>query len=289
MRWIVIVGLVLGACGGAKIPMHSGYKNDKLKPWKKAKVLKWDDKNEAKAEGDLNYGDYRRARWYEIDVPSHGTLTLKLEITPPGDAANEDFDLAIEVLDPGFRVIGKSDLEDGDAGELTKTKTLLDLDPGKYLVHLYLQSRLDSADYVLRAAFAPTKPTELKSDFPAQVAFVPPLPMVPLQDETPPGKRPQPVTVVRTVRTPKPKPTPTDPKPETILSARIIGVSVVGDGTRITLGRGVSTGAKTGMKATLKGIGGAWPIECNDSTCATTVKATPDQVRGAGGSATLTP
>ena len=36
--------------------MHNGYKGGaKAKPWKKAKTLKFDDKNEAKAEGELSY------------------------------------------------------------------------------------------------------------------------------------------------------------------------------------------------------------------------------------------
>jgi len=39
MRWIVLVCLLVG-CGGPKIPQHSGYKNEKLKPWTKAKALK---------------------------------------------------------------------------------------------------------------------------------------------------------------------------------------------------------------------------------------------------------
>jgi hypothetical protein len=291
MRWIVILGVLgmLGACGGTQIPVHAGYRNDKVKLWKKPKTLKFDEKMEAKSEGDLSYAEFRRAKWFAIDVPSHGNLTLKLEITPPGDSANEDFDLALEVLDPGFRVIGKSDLEEEDAGELTKNKTLLELEPGRYLVHLYLQSRMDTADYILRASFQATKPAELKSDFPSQVAFVPSLPMVPLTDDTPPGRIKQPPKGPRRPpRPPKPPPDPTKPVP-TILSARIIGVSVVSGGTRITVGRGISTGATSGMKAKLNGISGAFPIECNDNTCAATISATPDQVRGAGGSVTLIP
>ena len=54
----------------------------------------------------------------------------------------------MEILDPGYRVIAKSDLEEEDAHELTKSKTLYDLAPGKYLIHLYLQSRLDTADFI---------------------------------------------------------------------------------------------------------------------------------------------
>jgi hypothetical protein len=288
MRWIVLVCLLVG-CGGPKIPQHSGYKNDKFKPWTKAKTLKLDEKGEGKSEGELDYAAHRRAKWYAINLPSHGELTLKLEITPPGDAVNEDFDLALEILDPGFRVISKSDLEEGDAGELNKTKTLFDLDAGKYLVHIYLQGRMDSADYLLRAAFKTTKPADLQSDFPTAVAFYPSLPMVPLNDEVPPNRRPK-VTTTTTVRRPprQPKPPPDAPAP-TVLTARIVGVSVVTGGTRIVIGRGTATGAKSGMKAKLSTIPTPSVIECNENTCAAVVNATPDQIRGAGGSVTLLP
>src|SRR5690606_503981 len=113
MRWIVLVlaslALAVPACGGPKVPAHSGYKSEKAKPWNKPKVLRLDqEKLEAKASGELSYRDFRRARWFAIDLPANGELTLKLEITPPGDEINEEFDLAMEVLDPGFRVISKS-------------------------------------------------------------------------------------------------------------------------------------------------------------------------------------
>ena len=90
MRWIVSLSIVLGcavtACGGPQIPTHNGYKPKEAKPWKKPKALKFDDKGEAKAEGDLSYPDMRRARWYELNLPSSGQLTLGLEVTPPGTA-----------------------------------------------------------------------------------------------------------------------------------------------------------------------------------------------------------
>jgi len=279
---------VLVACGGTKVPQHSGYKSEKVKPWKSAKQIKLDDKNEGKADGTLNYGAMVRARWYYVQVPSHGELTVRLEIEPPGDETNEDFDLAIEILDPGFRVIGKSDKEEEDAGELTKNKTLFDIDPGKYYVHLYLQGRLDSGDYNLKATFRPTKAAEKASDFPAQVAFIDALPMVPLNDDTPRNYRPTPTVVVRGRPPVQPK-KPDEKKPVTVLNARIVGVSVAGGGTRIILGRGTLTGATSGMKAKLNGINGVFPIECNENTCAAVVAATPDQIKSAGTTVTLLP
>lgn len=292
MRWIVLV-ITIAACGGPQIPTHSGYKSDKSKPWKKPKVLAFDEKSEAKTEGELSYPEMRRAKWFALDLPANGELALRLEITPPGDATNEDFDLAVEVLDPGFRVIAKSDLEESDTGELTKTKTLLDLAPGRYLIHLYLQGRMDTADFVLRAVFKRTAPAEVKSNFPAEVDFVPMLAMVPLTDDTPKNYKPQ-VVVVKTTKQPK-GPRPPKPPPDvpvTTVNARVMGLQVVGNSTEITIGRGTASvpPALDGMKAKVSGVSGVVSISgCNERTCKATVKATPDQITKAGGSVVLSP
>jgi hypothetical protein len=300
MRWIVPVlwlALGLAACGGRQIPQHAGYKSEKSKPWKKAKNLAFDDDWEAKDDGDLSYPDRDRAEWYELDLPSHGELTVKVEIEPPDEATNDAFDLALEILDPGFRVIGKSDLEDEDAYELTKTKTLFDLEPGRYYVHLYLQSRLDYADYQLRVEFKPSGGGgTYKSDFPAQVAFLPTLHMVPLDDDTPKGYRaPRTVTtkVIRKRPRRRPKPETTEaPPPPTTVSARIIGIAVVPGGTQVTLGRGTASTppAVDGMKAKISGVPGVVAIErCNERTCKAVVKATPDQITKGGSKVVLSP
>jgi hypothetical protein len=272
--------------------MHNGYKGKKPQPWKKAKTLKFDDKLEAKVEGELSYPDFKRAAWYVADLTQPGQLDVRLEITPPGDAVNDDFDLGLEVMDPGFRTIAKADLEEGEAGDLTKTKSLLDLEPGKYYVHLYLQGRLDTADYVLKAVFKPMS-TVGKSDFPAQVAFVPTLPMVPLQDDTPKNYKPEKPTVVVTRKGPKGPPKLPEPKKEPAaasLNARIIGMQVVGGSTQITVGRGTSGGAAVGMKGKIVGVptGSFTLAACNERTCTATVAATPDQIKGSG-SVVLTP
>lgn len=290
MRWIVLVSAALAAlvaCGGPKVPMHSGYKTDTAKPWKKAKPLVLDEKNEAKAEGELSYRDYRRARWYAVELPANGELTLKLDITPPGDTVNDEFDLAVEVLDEGFRVIGKSDLEEADAGELAKAKTLVDLPAGRYLLHLYLQGRMDSADYELRVKFERTAPAEVKTTFPSEVEFVPPLALVPPKDDTPVNYR-APAPVVRTTvrRTRKP-PTPEKPKAEP-LPARIVAIVVVDGGTQITLARGTANGASNGMAGSLKSFGFALK-DCSETRCKAVLSATPDQVRSAGDTVFLRP
>src|SRR3990167_6601909 len=87
----------LAACGGVKVPQHSGYKGKHPKPWEKAKEIKMGSDFKGKAEGDLAI---------EMDgvpggVPAAGD----------DDDEGEDLDVAIELLDPAFNVIAKSDLE----------------------------------------------------------------------------------------------------------------------------------------------------------------------------------
>ncbi len=290
MRWIVSLFVVLAACGGPQIPAHNGYKPKEAKPWKKPKVLKFDDKLETKSEGSVSYPDMRRAKWYEVTLPSSGQLTVTLEITPPGDGVNDDFDLAMEVFDPQSRVVAKSDLEENDAHELTKKKTLVDLLPGKYLIHVYLQSLLDTADFVMHASFKATAGAEVKSDYPAQVAFTPTLPQVPLQDDTPKNYRPptaKPVVITHTGHKPPPPP---PPPPAATVTARIIGIQVVGDRTVITVGRGTASGAANGMKGQIGGISANFEIaNCTERTCSASIKATPDQIKNSNGMVTLSP
>ena len=295
-RFVLASVVVLGACGGTSIPVHTGYKNNQTKPWKKPKAIVLDERSEGKVEGDLDYKDYKRARWFSVDVPANGELTLKLEVTPPGDEANDEFDLAMEVLDPGYRVISKADLEEEDAHELNKTRTLYDLTPGKYLVHLYLQGRMDSAEFTLRAAYKPAAAADVKSDFPQHVAFVPDLPMVPINDDTPKNFKTEKVQAVKIKRGngPRPPTPPKDDKPKgpapTAKTARVIGLSVVSGGTVITLGIGTAHEVAAGWKLKIAGVQGAFTVgECSERSCKATVTATPDQIKAGGGNVTLTP
>lgn len=269
------------------MPTHNGYKGKNPQPWKKAKALKLSDKLVAKTDGALSYAAKKRAAWYYIELPQAGQLDLNLEITPPSDGSNEEFDLGFEVLDKDYRVLVRSDLQEGDdIGSLEKSKSLKDLEPGKYFIHLYLQHRLDIADYELRAELKPMA-TVGRSDFPAQVAFVPPLPMVPLQDDTPRT----PSRTVATARKPRPEsPKKEDPKPSEELKASILGATVVSGGTQITISRGTASGAAVGMKGKIVGLAsGTFTLEsCGDRTCTATVPATPDQMKGKA-SVVLTP
>ena len=289
MRRVVLALFLATACGGPQVPQHNGYKADVKKPWKKAKDLKLDDKGEAKSDGSLNYGEYKRAHWYGLDLPANGDLELKLDITPPGDATNDEFDLAWEILDPGNRVIAKSDLEEADAHELAKTKKLVDLRAGHYLIHIYLQGRMDTADFSIHAAFHPTAKAEVKSDFPAQVAFLPALAMVAIQDEAPKNYKPTPAAVITHVTKHPTTPVTKPPPPvSNAVNARILQVNVVSGGTQIVLGRGTESGANDKMHGKINGTSISFSIAaCSPRTCTAVVTATPDQIKASSGEVSM--
>jgi hypothetical protein len=278
---LIIVGL-LTSCGGRDIPLHTGYKSEKSKPWKKAKGIAFNEKFEAKIDGDLNYSEYKRARWYALQVPASGDLNLTLEVTPGAEI--EDLDMAMEVFDTSNRVIAKADSEDEDTKETTKKRTVALPTAGRYLIQVYLQGRMDIGEFELQVAFAP-RPGELKTDFPASVAFVGDLPQVPLTDDTPAdrkvkvaGRKPRPTEP----RKPKePKVVATAPTTNTTVGGAVMKVVIAGDGTEITFTRG--TGVETGMSGRVVGLssGGFTVGACSDRSCKAVVKATPDQI-GAG-------
>ncbi len=278
--------LALAACGGTQIPQHNGYKAN-AKPWKKFKTLKFDEKNEAKAEGDLSYPAQHRSAWFAIDMAGPGEVGFRIEVTPPGDAVNDAFDLGVEVLDAGYRMLVRKDNEEGDGqGDLNKQLAIKDQPPGRYYVHLYLQGRLDTADYILHAVMKGSAPAEVKSDFPAQVAFVPALPVVPTTDDTPKNYHPPVAVVTSTKKVVHKGPAPPPPPPPvTAISARIISVAIVSGGTQITVGRGTSSGATSGMKGKITGVAnGSFQLgNCNERACTAVLQGvTPDQIKGSG-------
>lgn len=286
MGRLMLLLCLAAACGGPEIPQHNGYRSATAKPWKKAKSLKFDDQNSAKAKGDLSYPDMRRSAWYDVELTTQADLEINVEVSPPGDAVNDNFDLGIEVLDPGFRKLVRKDAEEGDQqGDEKKSLTAKDLPAGHYYVHMYLQARLDTAEYTLKAVFKPSPPTVGKSDFPAQVAFVPSLAMVPISDDTPKNYHPPtPQVVVHTTHKQAPPPVKKEPPPVATMNARIIGMSVVAGGTQITVGRGTSSGASAGMKGKITGVpNGTFTLAaCDERKCTATVAATPDQIKGSG-------
>lgn len=294
-RSLVLAALVasgLTACGGVQIPQGNGYKNPRSEPWKKPKDIKLDTDNKGKADGDLSYPDFRRAKWYSVTLPARGDLALELDVTPPGD--QDKFDLAVEIIDgKSFQVISKSDKDDDDAGELKKTKSLIDLPAGTYLIHLYLEGRLDTAEYELALAFTPGKPDAGggggDDDFPKGVAFPPPLPQVPLTDDTPATIVSHPCTGRHCgggggggVRPPPPPPPPPPGGPA--VSGRVINVGVSGANTVITINVGTADGLHDGAAGQVVGVknGGFTTTGCTDHACKGSVGATVDQVNSSG-------
>ncbi len=291
---VLFVVMLAAACGGTKVPEHPGYKSKKAQPWTKAKVLKL-EKNAAKAEADLDYARYKRARWYAVDLPGPGSLDVQMEVTPGGpggggddeDSEEQDMDVALEILDgTSFNVLAKSDLEAEDAHELKKQRTLKELPEGRYLIHVYLQGRLDTADVELKIAFARGE-LPWKSDFPNQVAFVDDLAAVPPLDDTPevekPRPRPRPVGP-RPPREPKPD-EPPPPSGAGSVVAEISDVQASGSGSIITIAGGISDGLENGLSGSITGVrnSGFKLSGCGPSTCRATVKAAPEDVRGASG------
>jgi len=291
---MVLVGLgvsvlALGACGGTQIPQHSGYKSNKAKPWNKPKTIKLNDDYKGKISAELDYAAFKRARWFAVDLPGPGTLDVNIEVIPGGPERDDDeqMDVGLEILDQKFNVLAKSDLEADDARELKKERSLKELPEGRYLIHMYLEGRLDAADVDLKVAFTKGD-LPWQSDFPNQVAFVGPLPAVPVLDDTPaPPKKP--VRTHGTRHGPRPpRPPPQDPPPTTPTAGNVVvaitDVQASGSGAQIVIGGGTSDGLSNGLVGSVRGVRNSTfkLTGCSSSTCKATVKASPDDVRGSG-------
>ncbi len=287
--WFVTVAALAAACGGVTVPQHSGYKGKNPEPWKKPKELKLTEKEGkyiGKVEDNLDYGTFKRARWYKVTTPGPGKLDFDLEITPGTDA--EDMDVGFEVLSPSYEVLARSDAESDDANEQKKQKTLPDLDEGTYLVHLFLQGRMDSADFELKATFTRGE-LAWKSDFPNQVAFVGELAAIPPFDDTPikapPPKKPPP-RGGGGPRPPKPDPVdpPADPSAPRPVAATITNVEPAGSGARLTNGAGTNAGVADGWRGSINGVKGSGFVVsgCGPVTCQATVKVSADDASAAG-------
>ncbi|MEM9487548.1 MAG: hypothetical protein AAGC55_00320 [Myxococcota bacterium] len=289
------------ACGGVDVPEHNGYRG-KSRAWEKPKVLSFDEDQEAEAEGELSYPKRRRARWFAVELPDDGDLEVQVEALPLRYAAentefedeDDPFDVAFEVYNTDYKMLIRADREDTDAGDDRRSRNLPGLAKGRYLIHLYLQRRLDEAEYFLRLKYE-AGAADIETDFPTQVAFIEPLPVVPAFDDAPDrigrrptGKRPRP----NGKRPPPDKKPQKDPNavPSGTISARIIGVRQASNGgTHITIDVGSSRGVKRGWKGkvvTKKGRsipGGSFTIKkVNARTSTATVGgASPDSVTGA--------
>jgi hypothetical protein len=279
-----ILGIALGlatACGPS-IPEHNGYKSAKVSPWRNPKVIKLDDNREGKADGELDYPTQKRARWYAIDLPSSGDLQVSVEANPQNEG--DDFDLGMEIVGPGNRVLAKADLEDEDAHELTKTRSVGGLDAGRVLLHLFLQGRLDNSDFEVKVKFTP-KVSEISSDFPAQVAYLPSLATVPVIDDSPEssGRRP---TVVRRPTGPR-RPTPAvkevEAPPTTKVSAKVLRATMSDKSTTLILSAGSDAGVADGWRGTVSGVKGiSFSVRnVTQRTCKAVIEGvTAEQVNG---------
>ena len=287
----VAVAFAVG-CGGTKVPEHPGYKSAKAKPWEKPKVLKL-EKNAAKAEVDLDYARFKRAKWFAVDLPGPGTLDVLMEVTPggPGGGGEEseegeelDMDVGFEIIDgKSFAVLSPKEGESDDSNELKKQRTLKELPEGRYLIHVYLTSRLDTADVELKLAFARGELPWI-SDFPNQVAWVDTLPAVPPLDDAPEAVvKKKKVTRVRTTTATTPTPEP-DAGGGSVM-AEVSDVQPDGSGTKITIAGGTSDGLENGLSGSITGVRNSkFKLSgCGPATCRATVKASPEDVRGASG------
>ncbi|GAB4512703.1 MAG: hypothetical protein Tsb0020_30800 [Haliangiales bacterium] len=296
---------LLPACGGPQVPDHDGYRQGVDEPWSSPETLEFNDDREAEVDGELSYPRRRRARWFELTLPGDGEIEVKLSYYPLGaldgtepdeSGRDEPLDLAFEVYDGERRMLVRADNSEDDAGERKKRRTLYELPAGRYLVHLYTQSRLDEVEFTLRVSYRRIGELVSASDFPKTVAFMPTLPQIPTVDDSPPeahrsaGRSDPPPRRPRNPR--RSRPQPPDKEPEAVaedgMRARIIGIRAGDSGTRITINRGSAHGVVKGWSGRVvsrsgKGIsdGGFKITQVKAQESYATVRATPDAVTAA--------
>jgi hypothetical protein len=245
---LLAIALTAPACGGADVPAHNGYRSPKARPWRSPTVLQLDDSLETEVDDSVSYPKQQRARWYAVDLPGSGELEVSVTIAELSD--DRDVDVAMEVLDEGYRVIAKADREEEDSGEDQKIRKVPGLAAGRYYIHVYAPRRLDAADYTLQAVFRP-RVSNAPSDFPARVAFISALPDVPLQDDAPPA-----APVVKKCKGSKckkrvPKVVDDSQPPPKSVRARIAGIVESGKGVQIRINQGTNQGIEVGWKGTV--------------------------------------
>jgi hypothetical protein len=275
--------VALGACG-PKVPQHPGYKSKTAEPWKKAKAVKL--KNGAgEVEGALDYAKYRRSRWHAVDLPGDGELTVTLAQHGGGDGKT---DVAYEIVDSvSYKVLAKADREDEDAFEEEKLRTASDLRRGRYLVHVYLQGRLDTAEYELKVKYD-AKALAESGPIATNLAFPPELPVVPIDDDTPVVKKPRGGGGGSRPRDPQPdKPDSDKPSGPTLsgpVAGRVINVQTRDGGVEITINRGTDHGLADGAKGRVDAVKNSdfTLTSCGNRSCKAFVRATADQVGGKG-------
>jgi hypothetical protein len=187
--------------------------------------------------------------------------------------------VAFEVLDQAYTVLSKADREEDDAGADEKKRTLYELQPGRYYVHVYLHGRFDEADFTLRLAF---RSAEVAAPGVANVRFPGPLPEVGESDDAPaPAPRPKCVGKACKKKDDAPAPAPA-------MVGRISGIKTSGSGTAIKIDRGSSDGVAVGWRGQVttkdgKSIpGGSFEVSrVSPRESHATVKASSDAVTAA--------
>ncbi len=248
-----LLAFALAAGCGPSAPLHNGYRKKHTKPWLKAKIHSFDEAGEIEIDSKVSWAKRRRARWYAIDVPVFGDLSVTLRSEQIGESSDE-FDLAFEVLAENGKILLVADKEEDDAGEEEKERALAEVDPGRYLIHVFLQSRLSAATFNLRVKFVPgVQPDD--STFPREVAYIGNLPAVPPVDDAPPpvvkrkckkGKR------CKRVVTRAPP-----PSAGKSVRVRITGITASERGSRIRIGAGKNKGITKGSRGAVISKGGS--------------------------------
>jgi hypothetical protein len=321
---IACVFVSLAACG-AKVPTGNGYST--RTPWKKAKSIELTD-NAGKVKGHLSYADAKRARWYILDLPEDGDVNLNMSFAPTDDAG--DSSVALEVLNANYKVIsedpdfplqaakhdpgegdddsaeeGDDDGGGGDSESTQKTRALDELNKGRYYVHVFVNKRLDQADFELQVAYTPMPKTPV-TNFPKNVAWAPTLAQVPVIDDAPPPPPPPPPPCKKHDRHCKtggggghtthtgtgnpPPPPPPPPPPGGTVNGDVVAASASsGGGTDITINRGTNDQLGPGRRGAIDGLkNGTFSISsCNERTCKATVKASVTDVKSSSMSVTI--
>jgi hypothetical protein len=275
--------IAMAASCGPAYPTHDGYPEARRSPWEKPKVLELSSDREAEVDDSVSYVKRRRARWYAIDIPAFGEMDVRVSTSQLGKQ-DDEFDLAFEILAPDGRVLIRADAEEDDAGDEVKTRSLAEMPPGRYLIHVYVQRRTDQADFSVRIQYRASSEGP-ESSFPAEVAYVEPLATVPAVDDAPPPPPPR----CRGPRCRKRPPPPKDDQPAAKSFRALISlVGTSGSGTDIRIAAGGNRGIDKGWRGrVITKAGGAIPDGSFTVTRVTateayaTVKASPDAVRGA--------